>query len=249
MTPWTTRLIVANVVVYFLSTAAPELTTKFMLVPVLLLQRPWTIITYMFLHGGLMHLLFNMLGLFFFGPRLELELGSRRFLWLYFLSGIMGGALSFVFTPFSPIIGASGAIFGVFLGFAYYWPREMILVWGIFPVEARWLVIIMTALSLYGGLGGAASGIAHFAHLGGFFGGYLYLKWLDRTSRGAEFRRKLESTIPQTIDLDRLKKIRREQLHEVNREELDRIVEKINSFGPSNLTPEEIAFIDRFSRE
>ena len=249
MTPWVTRLIIANVVIYFVSSAAPGSTSGLVLVPAFILVRPWTIITYMFLHGSSWHLLFNMLGLFFFGPRVELELGGRNFLWLYFLSGIMGAVLSFVFTPFSPIIGASGAVFGVFLGFAYYWPREMIFVWGIFPIEARWLVVIMTALSLFGGFGGSESGIAHFAHLGGFLGGFLFIKGLERTSRGAKFRRKLQAATPHAVDLDRLKKIRREDLHEVNRAELDRIIEKIRSTGPESLTPAEIEFIDRFVPE
>jgi len=249
MTPWVTRLIIANVVVYFLSVAAPALTTTFMLVPALVLVRPWTIVTYMFLHAGLWHLLFNMLGLFFFGPRLELELGRQKFLWLYFISGIMGALLSFVFTPFSAIIGASGAVFGVFMGFAYYWPREKLYVWGLFPIEARWLVVIMTGLSLFGGMGIAEPGIAHFAHLGGFLGGFLYLKFLDRTSRAAKFRKKLSVPPPRSSRPERWAKIKRDTLHEVNRTEFDRIFNKINTAGIDSLTDDERAFLDRFSQE
>lgn len=249
LTPWVTRLIIANVVVYILSVAAPAMTTAFMLVPAFILVRPWTIITYMFLHAGLWHLLFNMLGLLFFGPRLELELGGQKFLWLYFISGIMGALLSFVFTPFSAIIGASGAVFGVFMGFAYYWPREQLYVWGLFPIKARWLVVIMTALSLFGGMGIAEPGIAHFAHLGGFLGGFLYLKFLDRTSRAAQFKKKLSSPSPRSSDVERWAKIKREGLHEVNRAEYDRIIGKINNSGVEALTPEERAFLDRFSQD
>ena len=249
MTPWVTRLIIANVAMYFISTALPNTSPSLVLVPAFILIRPWTLITYMFLHGSLWHLLFNMLGLFFFGPRLELELGGRKFLWLYFLSGIMGGLLSFVFTPFAGIIGASGAVFGVFLGFAYYWPRESIYVWGIFPIEARLLVIIMTALSLFGGFGGSESGIAHFAHLGGFVGGFLYLKWLDKTSRAARLEKEFSGPPPRSSDLERWAKIRRESLHEVNRAELDRILAKMKLTGVESLTPEERIFLDRFSSE
>jgi membrane associated rhomboid family serine protease len=249
MTPWVTRLIIANVVVYVLSVAAPGLTTAFMLVPALIFVRPWTIITYMFLHAGFWHLLFNMLGLFFFGPRLELELGGRKFVWLYFVSGITGALLSFVFTPFSAIIGASGAVFGVFMGFAYYWPREPVYIWGLFPIEARWLVIGMTALSLFGGMGFAEPGIAHFAHLGGFLGGFLYLKLLDRTSRAAQFKKKLSGPPPRGSDVERWAKINRDALHEVNRTEYDRILSKISTSGVDALTPEERAFLDRFSQE
>lgn len=245
MTPWVTRLIIINVVMFTLATLRPALISFLMLVPAYVLIRPWTLVTYMFLHGDLLHLLFNMLGLFFFGPRLELELGSRKFLWLYFISGIMGAVLSFL-TPFAAIVGASGAVFGVFLGFAYYWPREPIYVWGIFPIEARLLVIIMTVLSLFGGLG-AGGGIAHFAHLGGFAGGYLYLKWLGRHTRAAKFRAKFEPPAPRASDLERWRKIPRERLHEVNRAELERILAKIDLTGVESLTSEEIAFLNRFS--
>src|SRR5438105_718979 len=153
MTPWVLRLIIANLVFFFITTASPALMSLLTFVPAYILLRPWTLVTYMFLHGGMGHIFFNMLSLFFFGPRLELVLGGQRFLLLYFISGIAGALLSFVFTPFASIIGASGAVFGVMLGFAYYWPREPIYVWGIFPIQARWLVMGMTALSIYGGIG------------------------------------------------------------------------------------------------
>jgi membrane associated rhomboid family serine protease len=98
MNSWTSRLILANVVMFILTNLQPGITMHLMFVPALLLERPWTLFTYMFLHDGTFHILFNMLGLFFFGPRLEEELGSRDFLLLYFISGITGGLLSFI-TP------------------------------------------------------------------------------------------------------------------------------------------------------
>lgn len=153
MTPWVTRLLIANVLMYVISFAAPAIVNSLMLVPALILSRPWTLVTYMFLHGSLWHLLFNMLGLYFFGPRLELELGGRDFLLLYFVSGVVGALFSFL-TPYSATIGASGAVFGVLIGFARYWPRERIYIWMILPLEARWLVVIVTGLSLLGGFGG-----------------------------------------------------------------------------------------------
>lgn len=247
MTRWVTRLIIANVVMFALTTLRPALTSALMLVPALVIIRPWTLVTYMFLHGGLWHLVFNMLGLFFFGPRLELELGGRQFLWLYFISGIMGAVLSFV-TPFTAIIGASAAVFGVLIGFALYWPREPIYIWGILPIEARLLVVIMTLLSLFGGFS-RGSGIAHFAHLGGFAGGFLYLRWLERHSRAAKFRAQFDVPSPRRADIERWAKIRREDLHEVNRAEFDRIREKLKVYGDENLTADEISFLDRFSPE
>ena len=186
MTPWVTRLMVANVVVYLLSLAAPQIVPAFAFVPALVVQQPWTLLTYMFLHGGLFHIAFNMLGLYFFGPRLELELGQRDFLLLYVISGLSGALFSFV-TPYVAVIGASAAVFGVFIGFARYWPRERIYIWGVLPVQARWLVVAMAVLALLGGAGMGDAGIAHFAHLGGFAGGFLFLIIRDRNTRAARF--------------------------------------------------------------
>ncbi len=247
MTPWVKRLIIANVVVFGLTFVAGDSMGVFVLVPAYILLRPWTVVTYMFLHDGVAHILFNMLGLYFFGGRLEDYLGGPKFLWLYFLSGAMGAVVSLVFTPYTAIIGASGGVFGVFVGYAYYWPRDRVYVWGIVPIEARWLVAIMTALSLFGGFSGAMGGIAHFAHLGGFLGGYLYVRWIDRKARARqrEFAQKL--AVPKGDDLEKWKAISRDALHEVNREEFDRIMMKLNTSGPASLTDREREFLDRFS--
>ena len=246
MTRWTLTLIIANVAVFLLTQVHPILIRQLAFVPVEVLERPWTPITYMFLHGSWSHIIFNMLGLFFFGPRIEMFLGEKRFLWLYTVSGLMAAGLSFLFSPLTPIIGASGAVYGIFLGFAYFWPKEMIYIWGVFPIQARWLVVAMTLLSLFGGFSGSSDGIAHFAHLGGFLGAFLYLKWAVRQAVQDAIP-KTESVRVSDADLARWAGIDRERLHEVNREELDRIREKIAKGGGTSLTPSEKAFLDRFS--
>lgn len=244
MNSWVLRLIAANTIVYLVMSIAPEFTTALMFVPALVLSRPWTMITYMFLHGGFWHLLFNMLGLYFFGPRVEEEMGSRDFLGLYFVSGLMGALLSFV-TPFTAIVGASGAVYGVFLAFAYFWPRDQILLWGIVPVEARWMVVGMTALSLWGGFGGGDN-IAHFAHLGGFVGGYAFLRIRTRMTRRAPFDAPKGVPTHTSADVARWKRVDRLRLHEVNREEWDRVMAKLDMHGLSALTRQEREFLDRF---
>src|SRR5262245_49180108 len=172
--------------------AYPGLQLQFSLVPALVVARPWTAITYMFIHANLSHLFFNMISLYFFGSRVEARLGGWGFLGLYFVSGLTGGLLSFFFTPYAHIVGASGAIFGVMLGYARYWPRDMLYIWGLFPVQARWMVVAMTVLSLYGGFRPGSGGVAHFAHLGGFIGGLVYLIAIDRTSSAARFRKRAQ---------------------------------------------------------
>src|SRR5690606_17461512 len=133
MTPWARRLLIANVAMFvavLVAGSAPgwaALIDRLVLVPALIPRRPWTIVTYAFLHADLFHLLFNMIGLYFFGPRLELMLGSRRFLGLYFTSAVVA-ALASLLTPFAAIVGASGAIFGILMGFAKYWPQDRIYV-------------------------------------------------------------------------------------------------------------------------
>ena len=251
MTPWVQRLIAMNVGMFLLSIVLPAVPQALVLVPALIPARPWTVVTYMFLHAGPWHLGFNMLALYFFGPRVEARLGGRQFLLLYGISGLVGALVSLVFTPHAAIVGASGAIFGVMLGYARYWPRALIYVWGLVPIEARWFVIGMTALSLFGGFGGTQPGVAHFAHLGGFLGAFLYLSWMDRRSPAARFRARV--AVPahgieaSSSDAEQWARIRLEELHPVNREEVERLLKKSAANGIASLTADERAVLNRFS--
>ena len=248
MTPWVSRLVFANVGVFLLTAFAPAVVWPMALVPAFIPRQPWTLLTYMFLHAGFGHLLFNMLGLYFFGPRVESRLGGRRFLGLYLTSGLVGALLSLA-TPYARIVGASGAVFGVMLGFARYWPREPIYLWGVFPVEARVLVVVTTVLALWGAFSRATGGIAHFAHLGGYVGGYVYLRWVEARSPAARFRAQLAPKPKRTSDADmeRWRRIDASALHPVNREELERVLAKVNTEGLPGLTPGEREFLERFS--
>jgi membrane associated rhomboid family serine protease len=254
MTPWVLRLLIANVVVFFL-TSAQVLDWRYLaLYPGAIGDFWWGLFTYMFVHGGFSHLFFNMLGLFFFGPRLEMHLGGRSFLALYFLSGFGGAAASFI-PPLYPVIGASGAVFGVFLGFAYFWPRERVFIMGVLPVEARWLVGVLAAAALFFGFSGTGGNVAHFAHLGGFAGGYAYLRWRRRKyfqqwkpmATPKSQLAKAAQRAGNSESLRRWKTIRIEELHELNREEVERLLAKAQTSGVGALTPEERSMLDRFS--
>ena len=247
MTTWVLRLIVANVVFMLMTQVSPEMVTALRFVPAYVLFKPWTIITYMFLHGGIGHIFFNMLALFFFGPRLEIELGGNKFLGLYFTSGIMGALVSSIFSFYTPIIGASGAVYGVMLGFAYYWPREPIYIYAVIPVQSRYLVIFMTILSMVGGVTGSSDGIAHFAHLGGFLGGYLFLRLFGKNAGVIRPAPQAKGASVSEGDVARWSSIRRDALHPVNREELDRIMNKISASGAGSLDQREVEFLDRIS--
>lgn len=137
----------------------------------------WQLVTYIFLHGGIMHILFNMLGLWMFGSDLERYWGARKFTTYFFVCGIGAGLLTVLLSPNSPIptIGASGAIYGILLAFGMLFP-DRIIYWIIFPIKAKWFVVIMGGLAFYSSISANGDGIANIAHLGGMLFGFLYLK-------------------------------------------------------------------------
>lgn len=256
MTPWVTRLLVANVVVFLLTQASPGVRVLLAFQPLYFIQTPWTLVTYMFVHADGWHLLFNMIGLFFFGPRLEMRLGGKGFLLLYFLSGF-GGALFSFLEPRAAVIGASGAVYGVLLGFAYFWPRELIYIWGVLPVQAWMLTTLLVVVSLWSGVSGGGGGIAHYAHLGGLATGFLYL-WLSDLRRKQRIRKfKAPPTphgnrisMPGARDreaLVRWRGIDRERLHVLNRDEVESLLQRAETDGVASLSREEQAFLDRMA--
>jgi membrane associated rhomboid family serine protease len=179
-------LIGANVAMFVLTAFRPSLQNYLGLVPALVVRQfwLWQLATYMFLHGGLFHILFNMLALWMFGTELERIWGTRYFLKFYFLTGIGAGALTVVFSllPFgfsqqvqhSVIIGASGAIYGLLLAYALYFPDRPILMI-VFWVPAKVCVAILGAIALLTSLS-EAGGTANATHVGGLVVGYLLLK-------------------------------------------------------------------------
>jgi rhomboid family protein len=255
LTPWVQRLLIATTVMYFITASWPALFQALWFYPPTTLFRPWTIVTYMFLHASLGHLFFNMLGLYFFGPRLETRLGAKAFLWLYFVSGAGGALFQALFATAAPMIGASAGIYGILLGYAYFWPREKILLFFVLPMEIWLVVTLYVGYSLYAGMGNASGGIANFAHLGGAAAGFAFLKWWKWRSGAAkrDFQRQMRPEaspggfVGDRIALARWKGISVESLHELNREEVERLLEKVNANGASELTSPEREFLDRMS--
>jgi membrane associated rhomboid family serine protease len=247
-------ILLATVGAFFLQQTLPYVANLLVFVPAYVLVRPWTVLTYMLLHGGLTHILFNMLGLFFFGPRIEERIGSRPFLALYLVSGASGALLSLALAlagigPSAPIIGASAGVFGVMLAFAWFYPDEPIYIWGVLPIPARILVLITTVITLWSGLSGRGGGVAHFAHLGGYVGAFLFLKILiaRSTRTRQQFQRRMTAVPPDTARrLASYQAIDRTRIHELNREEVDRILDKISARGLGSLTPQEQLFLSNF---
>lgn len=181
-------LIWANVAVFIVTSLVPELTLYFGLAPVAVFEQwwIWQPVTYMFLHGGLFHILFNMLALWMFGADLERLWGTTFFYKYYFITGVGAGlttlAVSLLPTQpgtqmyYSVTVGASGAVYGLLLAYAMYYPDRPIYMYLLFPIPAKYFVMIIGAIAFMSSASASQGGVAHIAHLGGLLWGYVYLK-------------------------------------------------------------------------
>jgi membrane associated rhomboid family serine protease len=187
VTPAVKALLVMNIVMFVLQLAVPALTLLLGLRPQSVLEQGWVWqpLTYMFLHGNFTHLLFNMLGLWMFGVELERLWGTTFFVRYYFITGVGAAATSIIVSmlplPFAAevygatTVGASGALYGLLLAYGYYYPDRPILMFLLFPVPAKYFVMIIGAISFLSAIGGGST-TAHSTHLGGLIVGYLYLR-------------------------------------------------------------------------
>jgi membrane associated rhomboid family serine protease len=173
-------LIGINVLVFLLQRFFPAVTFYAALNPVMVMRGAvWQFVTYMFAHGGVSHLLFNMLALFIFGNQVERRMGSREFLLYYLLTGVLAGVFSFVVYLVTHsygvyLLGASGALFAVQLAYAALFPDSIIYIWGILPLRAPVMVLVFTAIELFSSIFGFRAGVAHLTHLAGFAFGWIY---------------------------------------------------------------------------
>jgi membrane associated rhomboid family serine protease len=201
VTPIVRLLIWSNVVMFAMSWLVPVVVPYLGLQPAAVFSRlfVWQPVTYMFLHAGIFHILFNMLALWMFGVELERRWGSRFFLKYYLVTGIGAAAttLAIALTPgqlgmairYAVTVGASGAIYGLLLAYALYFPDRPIYLWALFPIPAKYFVMIMGAIAFMSSVGGEQGGVANGAHLGGLVVGYLYLRvWPARPLDAIRYR-------------------------------------------------------------
>jgi membrane associated rhomboid family serine protease len=194
----------------------------------------WELVTYQFLHQGFGHILFNMLALYFIGPEVERGVGTKRFFILYFLSGILGGlGWSLLSPPWHNCVGASGAVFGVLGAFAVLYPDRDLYIWGILPVKAWLLVVILGSYELLRVLDGPGGAVANAAHLGGGLAGTIYTIVIGR---------------PDIVRKIRLNFAPKEK-PPVPRAEIDRILDKAAQHGMHSLTPAERTALKRAGRQ
>jgi len=230
---------------------------------------PWQIFTYMFFHGGFMHLFFNMLALWMFGMELENRWGSQKFLTYYLLCGLGGGLAhlgsAYFFGDGAPTVGASGAVFGILIAFGMLFPNIYFLL----PIPAKFFIAGYIGLELFYGVAGSADGVAHFAHLGGAAVGAIYmlgeLNLIPVRSWWASIRGEVRNPF-QRGDQYMWKDGRRVEVHEARfhemnsgkkpgerkdvapQEVIDAILDKISVGGYQSLTEEEKRLLQEASK-
>ncbi len=188
LTPAVKWIIWSNIALFVACAVFPPLTVYLGLIPEAVIERGWIWqpATYMFLHAGIAHILFNMLGVWMFGVELERRWGTTFFVKYYAVTGV-GAAVTTIVVSLLPFaataaaygantIGASGALYGLLLAYALYYPDRPILMFMLFPVPAKYFVMILGGISFLLSVSGGGPGVAHIAHLGGLIFGYLYLK-------------------------------------------------------------------------
>ncbi len=243
--PFIKVMIIANVVIFIIQKVYPELTYHLGMTPARffsefpnLLYQP---LTYMFLHGSIGHIFFNMFALWMFGTEIESSWGSKSFARFYFLAGLAGAFLTLAVNSSQPhpIIGASAAIYGILVAYWIMFPNRYLYIYFLFPVKVKWAIPGMMLL----GFLFSAGNIAHVAHLGGAVLGFLYLKmdwrwsFIGRPLKNLRFRR------------EQVKLAKNRQKAEDVMKRVDAILDKINEVGIGNISESDRKFLEEASSE
>jgi membrane associated rhomboid family serine protease len=234
---------------------------------------PWQLFTYLFMHGGFLHLFFNMLALWMFGMELENTWGSRKFAVYYFLCGLGAGLSNLIVAPMigqgAPTVGASGAVFGVLIAFGMMFPDRPIYIYFLLPIKAKYFIAVYIGMELYYGVTGLTDGVAHFAHLGGAAVGFVYMLgdlglipvrtwWADLRSGvgsgpgGGHVVRRRGSGDADVRDATfyNIKSGKpHEEEEELNQGVIDAILDKISKGGYQSLTEEEKRLLNEASKK
>ncbi len=269
-------LLISNVAIFFLSSIIGSFRYQdftfdavvakiFFLYPLGYGFQVWQLFTYMFMHGGFMHLLFNMIALWMFGMELENTWGSKKFLMYYLACGVGAGISNLLMGPVfgtaGPTVGASGAVYGVLIAFGMMFPTRPIFVYFLLPIQARYFVLLYILLELYAGITGTMDGVAHFAHLGGAAVGFVYMM-IDQRRIPMQhiFTRAREQFIPreevreyssqQNRNVSDAKYYDvRDENDRVNQQQIDEILDKISQNGYQSLTEKEKKILFEASRK
>lgn len=270
------NLLIINVAVFFLQIIGSEIIVAtntpfsqvliqyFALIPIGTFADasfyPWQLISYQFMHGGFGHIFFNMFMLWMFGMEIENMWGSKKFLIFYLTAGVVAGLCHLFISPLlgtspAPTIGASGAVYGVLIAFALFFPDRYIFLWFLIPVKAKYLIGFLIVFEFLA-INSAQDNIAHLAHLGGALAGFLFI-WFDKSShidlkamiRRNSFKKSSSSGSRYDIFGRKDRNVQEAKYYDINesnsektevtQEEIDKILDKISQSGYQNLTARE----------
>lgn len=205
----------------------------------------WQPVTYLFFHGHIWHVLINMFVLWMFGSELEMVWGKKEFLKYYFLTGVGSGIVTTLFHLDStvPVVGASGAVYGILLAFALLFPNRYVFLYFLIPIKVKYLVIVLGAIAFFSSFNPGYSQVSHLTHLSGMVIGFFYLRSEFRLSMAKRFIDR------QRHGLRGRAKTRKKQKHIELQQEVDRILDKINEVGYDALTREEQDFLYEASKK
>lgn len=249
LSPFVKIMMIACASVYVVQMLAPQLSYSLGLVPATFFSsfpnHIYQVLTYMFLHGGFLHLAFNMFGLWVFGTEIEYTWGSRSFAKFYLLAGISGAVLTLVFnsSQLSPTIGASAAVYGIMVAYWFMFPDRSLYIWMLAPVKVKYAIPVLMLAGFVPLLWGGAEYVAHMAHLGGALFGVVYMKmdW-----RWASFGRRVKNLRYKRQEA-KLQK-RRQEAEDIMKR-VDDILDKINAVGIENISKADRKFLEEASSE
>ena len=242
-------LLILNISIFILMELSGHKNTLFQvfgLVPIYVVQEHkfWQTITYLFIHGGFLHIFFNMFVLWMFGKDLEIDWGKKKFITFYFLCGIGSGSITTLMSmnSFIPIVGASGAIYGVLVAYGFNYPNRMVYLYGIFPLKVKYMVLGLGIIAFFASISTNQSTISHITHFSGMMIALLYIiyiKW--KSIRIWYIQLKLKS-IPQNNIIQNEEK-------ELIKLRVDQILDKLNDSGWESLTVQEEKFLTNASKQ
>ena len=242
-------LIIINIIVFILMELSGQksiLSQIFGLVPQAVLHeyKLWQACTYLFIHGGFIHILFNMLVLWMFGKDLEVDWSKNEFLIFYFTCGIGAGLVTVLtsMNSFVPIVGASGAIYGILVAYGFTYPNKMVYLYGIFPLKVKYMVLGLGIIAFFASLSTSQSSISHITHLSGMIIGVIYIVLKFRWGKINLWyiKKKLESI--------NYKQNRFENDGNHMKIQVDKILDKVNNNGWESLTYQEKEFLTNASK-
>ena len=242
-------LLIINIIVFILIEISGQrniLFQLFGLVPrsVIYEYKIWQICTYLFIHGGLLHIIFNMLVLWIIGKDLELEWGKNNFLTFYFICGVGAGLITVIINTqsFIPVVGASGAIYGVLVAYGFTYPNRIVYLYGLFPLQVKYLVLGLGLIAFFASLSTSTSNISHITHLSGMLIGITYIflkyKWKYIYLWYIKMRIKTIQHKPNNNE-DEISSIKMQ---------MDNILDKLNEDGWDSLTQHEEEFLTKSSK-